>query len=155
MKKLGIALLIVLLVAMGVVPAAAQDGDSENVQCDASTILLLLVAEGDYGFHSELDLSVYDRGEFSDMFGFMMDNMMGDDMAEDDMAEDDMAEDDMAEDDMSDESMDEDMGDDEMMDDMTTLSRVIDGEPEACTSLRAELVQFFIDEYNMMMDDDM
>ncbi|PJF21973.1 MAG: hypothetical protein CUN56_08350 [Phototrophicales bacterium] len=127
----------------------AQDDDDMMLHvCDSTLITLLFIAEYDYGFHSMLDISTFDKGQYQPLFDAMM--MMDDDMMGDDMEDD-------AE--MMDEDMDEDMGDDMMMEGMTMLTpgHIADEDP-ACTELRNELDAFFYEELShamMMMDDEM
>jgi hypothetical protein len=148
-KVLTIVLLVVLVLSL-VLPVAAQDDSMDGmITCDSTLITLLLVAETDYGFHSMMDVSQFDKGQYEPLFESMM-TMMDDESMDEDMADDEM---------MDDESMDEDMADDEMMDDeMMTLSPgVIEGEPTECTDLRTEIESYLYDHFSMtlMADDDM
>ncbi len=112
---------------------AQDDGEMMTHVCDSSTILLLFIAEYDYGYHSEdMDLASFEKGQF----GFLFDSMMG--MMEDmDDMEDDMMMDDEAMAEVEGMMMDM-MGE---MDDMTMLAG-FEGEDEACTALRADLEHF-------------
>jgi hypothetical protein len=113
--------------------------------CDSTLILMLYIAEHDYGFESMMDLSTFEKGQFKALFEAMMgeDDMMSDD----DMAGD---EDDM----MSDE--DDMMADDMMADDMMVvlLPGHVEGEDMACTALREEVEAFLTAaiEDSMMME---
>lgn len=100
----------------------AQDDMTPHV-CDSTLILLLYIAEHDYGFESMMDLSTFEKGQFKALF----EAMMGDDdmMSDDDMAGD---EDEM----MSDE--------DDMM--VVLLPGHVEGEDMACTALREEVEAF-------------
>lgn len=117
-------------------------------ECDATLIMLFLVAEGDWGYVTpeSIDQSAIARGQFTDAFeGMMM--MMDDDMMMDD---EEMMDDDMMMD-------DEEMMDDDMMEDMVVLEPVfIDGEPEVCGDLREDLTAYMeevlIAEFTMMDD---
>jgi hypothetical protein len=130
----------VLLLAV-ILPASAQDDSMEGmIHCDSTLISLLFVAEYSYGFHSMMDVSTFDKGQYAPLFESMM-SMMDDEMMDEDMAADDeMMEDDMAADDMM------------MEDDMMMLSPgVIEDEAAECTELRAEVEGFLYDHFSMMM----
>lgn len=117
MKRLGLGILVVLILAVAAFPFTlqAQDDMMDTHVCDSTLITLLLVAEGDYGFHSMYDVSTYEKGQFAPLFEEMMMGM------EDDMGDDEMMDDsDMGDDEMMD---DEDMGDDMM--DMVMLTPVL------------------------------
>jgi hypothetical protein len=108
-------------------------------------VILLYVAEHDYGFHSMLDVSQLDKGQYAPLFDAMMADM-GDDMSMEATEEADMS---MEEDDMMDE-------DTEMMEGMTMLTPgSISGEDAFCTELRAELDSFFYETFthNMMTEE--
>src|SRR5690606_37562351 len=126
-------------------PAFAQDDMMEEHVCDSTTILLLYIAEHDYGFHSMMDVASFDKGQYAPLFEEMMAMMDDGEMMDD------------ADMEATEEMMDESMDEEEMMDDemMSTLELpVIAGEDEACTALRAELDTFFYDAlFGMMMDD--
>jgi len=123
-------------------PAKAQD-DMMTYTCDSTLILLLYIAEHDYGFHSMMDVSGFEKGQYAPWFDMMMAEMM---------EEDDM----MTEDDMMAEMTEEAIMDDSMMEDMMMLMpAVIEGEDEACTALRAEIEAYLyatISEEMMMME---
>lgn len=142
--KRSITLFLLTVLALSIaVPAFAQHDEMDTHVCDSTTILLLYVAEGDYGFHSMMDTSTFEKGQYASAFEEMMAMMddMGDDMAEDDMG-----------DDMGDDMAGDDMGDDMMV--TLTLPVIADDDP-ACTELRAELDTFFYEALTGMMMDDM
>lgn len=149
-RKIGLSLLLVSIFVLGLAvapfnaapkaqPVAAQD-ESGMVVCDAGTILLLFVAEADYGYAPEdMDLAMFDKGQFAPLFDMMMTMMMDEDMMEEDddmmMSEEDMA--------MMEEAMDAMM--EEMdMDMMTMLSTVIEGEPAECSALREAIIEHIV-----------
>lgn len=139
-KIIYLALCLVFIVSLAV-PVSAQDDMSEKIVCDSTLITLLLVAENNFGFHSMMDVSQFEKAQLAPLFESMM--AMMDDM--DDAMDDEMA-DDMMADDM----------DDEMMDDMMLAPGDIMGEPAECTELRAEVEGFLYDtlkaELGMMED---
>jgi hypothetical protein len=133
-KLLTVALLTVLVLSL-TLPAAAQD--EMMITCDSTLITLLFVAEYSYGFHSMMDVSTIDKGQYAPLFESMM-AMMEDDMMDEDMAEE--------------ETMEEEMAEDEMMDDMMMLAPgVVEGEPAECTALRAEIETYLYDHFSMEM----
>jgi hypothetical protein len=155
MKRFALVGVVLLAFVVGSVVGLATSRQTPTVQaqddmthvCDSSTILLLFVAEYDYGYHSEdMDLASFEKGQF----GFLFDSMMTmmDDM--DDMDDEMM---------MDDEAMAEAegmiMGMMDEMDDMTMLSG-FEGEDEACTALRADLEHYLtISIYADLTMDDM
>lgn len=126
---------------------AQDDGDMMTHVCDSSTILLLFIAEYDYGYHNdEMDLASFEKGQFGFLFDSMMDMMM-DDM--DDMDDDMMDDAAMAE---AEEMI---MG---MMDDMDEMTMLggFEGEDEACTALRSDLEHYLtLQLYTDLTMDDM
>jgi hypothetical protein len=122
-------------------PVQAQD-DMMTYTCDSTLILLLYIAEHDYGFTSMMDVSTFEKGQYAPWFEMMMAEM--EEMTEEEMMEAEMTE--------------EAMMDDTMMDDMMVLMpAVIEGEDEACTALRAEIEAYLyktISEEMMMMEDE-
>lgn len=163
MKRFSLIALVLVAFVVGSVagivttrntPAAqAQDGGEMMTHvCDSSTILLLYIAEYEYGYHTdEMDLASFEKGQFAPLFDMMMMDM---DMMDDEEMMDD--EDMMA--------MDEAMAEAEAaimemmgeMDGMTMLGGV-EGEDEACTALRDD-VQLYLVSYlytYMMMEEDM
>jgi len=138
-----LALALIAITAFGFsastnTPAQAQE-DMMTHTCDSTLILLLYIAESDYGFHSMMDVSTFEKGQYAPWFDMMMAEMM-------------------EEDDMMAEMTEEAMMDDSMMDDMMMLMpAVIEGEDEACTALRAEIEAYLytvISEEMMMMEDE-
>lgn len=124
-------------------PVQAQE-DMMTHTCDSTLILLLYIAESDYGFHSMMDVATFEKGQYAPWFDMMMADMMEEDMTEDD----DMAMD-MTEEAMMDDTMMEDM--------MMLMPAMITGEDEACTALRTEIEAYLytvISEEMMMMEDE-
>lgn len=121
-------------------PAVAQDDMMDAHVCDSTTILLLYIAEHDYGYVPMMDVSTFEKGQYAPLFEEMMAMMGDEEMMDEEMGEEEM--------------MDGEMGDEEMMDDMVTLELpVIADEDPACTDLRASLDAFFYDALFGMMDD--
>jgi hypothetical protein len=146
---LAVALIAILGFATIFQPRTqAQDDMMTTHVCDSTLILMLYIAEYDYGFESMMDLSTFEKGQFKPLFEAMM-TMMDDDMMDDDMTGDDMMDDDMMDDDMT----GDDMMDDDMM--VILLPGHIEGEDMACTALREEVEDFLtkaIKESTMMKD---
>ena len=117
-----IALLVVVLAAVAglvlIAPVTAQD-EMMTHTCDSTTILLLYIAEHDYGFHSMMDVSTFEKGQYAPLFDAMM-AMMEEEMMETEEAM--MEEGEMMEGDM-----------------MLLAPAVIADEDPACTELRAEV----------------
>jgi hypothetical protein len=163
MLKRAAFLSLVVMVALGgglftaaAHPTFAQDNSGDNmgmITCDSTLVTLLFIAENDYGFHSMMDVSTLEKGEYAPLFEEMMAQMDQGDMGGDNMGEGDMSGDNMGEGDMS--GGDESMGGDNMNGDMMMLSPgVVPGEDQFCTDLRAELEAFFYDYFtNSMMTD--
>ena len=133
MRKVASGLLAAIFVFALVVPALAQgDTMSDKIVCDSSLITLLLVAEGDYGYH-DMDTSVYDKGELQPLFDNMM-SMMDNSMGGDTMMEGEMTPEAM---------MGEEMTPDAMMGDTMMLPHGdVAGEPAECTALRTSVQSF-------------
>ena len=133
MRKVASVLLAAIFVFALVVPALAQgDTMSDKIVCDSTLMTLLLVAEGDYGYH-DMDTSVYDKGELQPAFDSMM-SMMDESMGSDTMMGDEMTPEAM---------MGDEMGSDTMMDDSMMLPHGdVAGEPEECTALRTSVESF-------------
>ncbi|HEX2907726.1 MAG TPA: hypothetical protein VHO69_12735 [Phototrophicaceae bacterium] len=139
--RLTLLSVLVLLVAVFGVATVGQAQDSMTHTCDSTLVLLLYVAEHDYGFHPMMDVSTFEKGQYAPWFEAMMAEMPDDEM--------------MA----TEEAM---MGGDEMMPteeammgDMVTLAPGnVANEDSACTELRAELEAFFYQTISesMMMD---
>jgi hypothetical protein len=117
----AVALVVVMaaaLVAGGV--AQAQDEMMAHT-CDSTLILLLYIAEHDYGFHSMMDVSTFEKGQYAPLFEAMMAEMEGEMMeSEEAMMEEEMMEGDM----------------------MLLSPGNVEGEDTACTDLRAEIEAF-------------
>lgn len=70
--SLSIAVCLLLtIIAVGSVPTRVQ-AQSGNVVCDSTLITLLYAAEHDYGFHSAMDLTKFEKGQFTPLFTSMM-----------------------------------------------------------------------------------
>jgi hypothetical protein len=109
-------------------PAAAQD--MEPVVCDSTLVLLLYVAEHDYGFESMYDVSTLEKGQYASLFDSMMAMTESMESTAEPMME---ATPDM----MTEEPMGDEM--------MTTLTPgTIAGEPELCTQVRGEVESFLV-----------
>ena len=133
MRKVASVLLAAIFVFALVVPALAQgDTMSDKIVCDSSLITLLLVAEGDYGYH-DMDTSVYDKGELQPLFDNMM-SMMDNSMGGDTMMEGEMTPEAMMGEEMTPEAM--------MGDTMMLPHGDVTGEPAECTALRDSVVSF-------------
>ncbi len=127
-------------------PVQAQE-EMMTHTCDSTLILLLYIAEHDYGFASMMDVSTFEKGQYAPWFEAMMAMMDEEMMDEDDMAMD-----------MTEEAMmDDTMMDDTMMDDMMMLApAVIADEDEACTALRMEIETYLYETISaemMMMEE--
>ena len=137
MRKTLVLVLCLVFVVTLVVPVSAQDDAmSDKIVCDSTVITLLLVAENNFGFHSMMDVSQFEKGQFGPLFESMM--AMMDDMAGDEMTEEGTM-------------MEESMADDAMMDDMmvTLEPGIIEGEPAECGELRAEIEGYLYDTLSM------
>jgi len=151
MKRLGLAGLLILLLAVSISPFLTQAQDNmmtDKHVCDSTLMTLLLVAEGDYGFHSMQDTSTFEKGQLQPLFDTMMmgmDTMSGDEMmaTEEPMMGGDMM------------ATEEPMMGDNMMDTVMLAPGVLPDEDQACTDLRAELESFFYDHWAMMGDSSM
>ena len=146
MRKTLLLVLCLVFVFTLVVPVSAQDDAmSDKIVCDSTVITLLLVAENNFGFHSMMDVSQFEKGQFAPLFESMM--AMMDDMAGDEMMEEEAM-------------MEESMAEDAMMDDMmvTLEPGNIEGEPAECGELRAEIEGYLYDTLSMelgMMEESM
>jgi hypothetical protein len=129
---------------LALTPAFARVTQAQDTMmthtCDSTLITLLFIAESDYGFHSMMDVTSFDKGQYAPLFEAMMANMdMGDSMMQ--PTEEMMAEGDMMTEDST-------MMQGDMM--MLTPGIVADEDP-ACTDLRAELEAFFYTEFSADM----
>ena len=143
MRFRGMILVFALLAGLIALPAPhATDAQDGMITCDSTLITLLFIAENDYGFHSMMDVSTIDKGQFAPAFEAMM-AMMDDEMMDEEMADEEM--------------MDEEMAEEEMMDDMMMLAPgVVAGEAAECTALREEVEAYLykaISDEMMMMDE--
>lgn len=143
MKRILFSVVLALVVIGSVVGVTAQPAAQEMMShtCDSTLIALLYLAEHDYGFHSMMDVSTFEKGQYAPLFDAMMMNMGDDTMMATEEAM--MPSDGMA---TEDASM---MGGDMMM---LTPGNVA-GEDEACTALRAEVETFLYEAvtHDMMM----
>jgi hypothetical protein len=136
-SRLILTLALVAILALSAVGfTSAQDMMTHT--CDSTLITLLLIAEYEYGFHSEMmDLATFDKGQYAPFFEAMM--MMEEEMMDDEgmMEATEMPEGEMTE---------------MPMDDMMMLPvGTIEGEDEACTALREELDAFLYSHFTSMM----
>ena len=137
--RMSVLCTVLLLV---LVPAFAQVQAQDTMMthtCDSTLITLLFIAEHDYSFHSMMDVSSFDKGQYAPLFEAMMAEMGDGDM-------------------MMEEPTEEMMGEDSSMmgGDMMMLSPgVVADEDTACTDLRAELEAFFYAHYTMNMGEGM
>jgi hypothetical protein len=109
--------------------------------CDSTTILMLYIAENDYGYQPMMDISTFEKGQYAPLFDMMMANMEeGEMMEEEPMAEEETM--------MEEEAMAEgEMGEDMMM----LAPATIPDEDPACTELRASVESFIYDHFAMEM----
>lgn len=146
-RLLTVLLVAVVLVSFALVTSSnhtvsAQDDEMMLHVCDSTTILMLFIAEYEYGYVPMMDISTFELGQYAPLFDTMM--MMADDMGDD--MDDDMG------DDMGD---DTDMGDD-MADDMMVLApATIPDEDPACTELRTSVETFLYEHFAMTVGSDM
>lgn len=146
MRNRVIALCLVIMfaasfalgIASPVRPAVAQD--SGMVVCDSTLVLLLYVAEHDYGFQSMYDVSTLEKGQYAPLFESLMAMSEGMESTEEAMME-------STPEMMTEEAMmtEEPMGD-EMM--STLVPGNITGEPELCGQLRGEVESFLYAKLN-------
>jgi len=64
--------LLLTLLVVGSAPTRVQAQSSATVTCDSTLITLLYVAEHDYGFHSAMDLTKFEKGQLTPLFTAMM-----------------------------------------------------------------------------------
>jgi hypothetical protein len=136
-----IACIVVLaLVAALAVPTTAQDDMSHT--CDSTTILLLFLAEHDFGYAPMMDLSTFDFGQYAPLFDMQMAMVESGDaemMTEEDAT---MAMEEMA-------AVMENM---EPMEGVTMLApAAIPDEDPACAELRASVEGFIYGHFAMEM----
>lgn len=122
----AVALVVATAAALVVGGVAQAQDEMMTHTCDSTLILLLYIAEHDYGFHSMMDVLTFEKGQYAPLFDAMMAEMEGEMMEGDMMA--------------TEEAM---MGDEMMEGDMMMLSPGnVEGEDTACTDLRAEIEAF-------------
>jgi hypothetical protein len=140
-RLLTLTLAAIVVLSLALLPAV-QAQDSGMIVCDSTLVTLLYLAEHDYGFHSMMDVSTIDKGQFQPWFDAMMSGEMMAEATPDAMMSGDMME-----------ATPEMMGtEDAMMQGMTTLQPgAVAGEPEACTQLRAEVESFLYAQLNSSM----
>lgn len=111
------------------------------IVCDSTLITLLYIAEHDFGYEPMMDVSHFEKGQYTPLFDAMM--MMEEGGMTQEMTPEAMMEGDIAE--------------GEMMGEMTMLAPGnIEGEPAECTELRAALDGFFYEHFTMgMMEEGM
>jgi hypothetical protein len=117
-------------------PVLAQDSMNQ-VTCDSTLVTLLYIAEHDYGFHSMLDVSKLDKGQYGPLFDQMMAMGEGGGMSAEATPEAGMMEN----------TPEASMGstpESGMMESTTMLTPgTVAGEDQFCTDLRTELDTFF------------
>jgi hypothetical protein len=139
-KAVIVALVPLLLVTALFVPTTAQDAMTHT--CDSATILLLFLAEHEYGYAPMMDLSTFDFGQYQPLFDMQMAMVEAGEaemMSEEDATTmmEDMA------------TMMEEM---EPMEGMTMLTpATITDEDPACTELRASVENFIYGHFAMEM----
>lgn len=160
-RKLISILLAAALISIGMVPVAAQD---ELVTCDSDLIVQLYIAEyyfnfaglraqlmdlGSYfnfasaGTLTEVDLSVFDKGQYTPLFA-QLETLMGEDgMMESPMMDETLVTDLMTLLPMSPDDMATMMGDAMPAEALLMPATTMD-EPAECQALRAELTHFFM-----------
>lgn len=123
-------------------PAHAQEGTPTTV-CDSTLMLLLFIAQHDYGFQSAVDVNTFDRGQFGPWFDAHSTATSG--AAGTDAVP-------------TAEAGDASVGTDATAETgdatppLTVLvPGVVAGEAVECTALRAELENFFVSEINTMI----
>jgi hypothetical protein len=170
MRKIGIlCLTLIMLMGFAVAPVAHAQDEMAKVTCDSTLVALLLVAEYEYGYVSEMmameDMAMpeLEKGQFAPLFDSIM--MMNAEMMEGEM----MEEGDMA---AHDEMLGMYMGMDSAgmmasyaegmgmeMGDMVVLTPGnVEGEDATCATVRASVEQFllahFLTEMSMMSMDE-
>jgi hypothetical protein len=71
LKFLSLTLLVVMAVGLVLTsaPSPTKAQDNGPITCDSSLVLMLLIAQQDYGFHSQtLDLARFERGQYAPLF---------------------------------------------------------------------------------------
>lgn len=162
-KTIALVAILVAAVAFGGPTNRISRAQDAMIVCDSDLILNLFIAEYYFGYGAMtmemmegddmmemVDVSLLDKGQFAPAFDMMMGMMDENMMMENMMMDEATMESVMSMMAMSDEELMAAMGE---MGEMTMLAPVVvDGEPEACTALRAQLNRFFtILVYNNMM----
>ncbi len=143
-RLLTVLLVAVVLVSFALVThsnqtVSAQDDEMMLHVCDSTTILMLFIAEYEYGYVPMMDITTFELGQYAPLFETMM-TMMADDLGDD--MDDDTAD-------------DTDRGDD-MADDMMVLApATIPDEDPACTELRTSVETFLYEHFLMTVGSDM
>jgi hypothetical protein len=151
MRLSVIAVLTVLALTLVLVPLSAQEATPEAAtgtftQCDSALITLLLIARRDYGYDTSmetgLDLNTFEYGQYSRYFTDL--DMMGSMEGSMDATAEATAEGMTGTEDTMTEATADPMGEMSMI---TLLPGDVVGEDLTCTQLRADLVQFFMEEF--------
>jgi hypothetical protein len=139
-KAVILALVPLLLLTVFFLPATAQDDMVHT--CDSTTILLLFLAEHDFGYAPMMDLSTFDFGQYQPFFDMQMAMVESGDAEM--MSEEDAM------------TMMEEMG--TMMEEMEPMEGItmlapatIPDEDPACTELRASVENFIYGHFSMEM----
>ena len=129
-KRVSIGVVLaVLLILTTIAPMVQAQDQMMTHTCDSTTIMLLFVAENDFGYHSMMDVTTFEKGQYKPLFDAMM-SMMDEGMSN-----------------MSG-TMDEGMMGDNMM---MLAPPVIPDEDPACTQLRTDIENFLYSHYQMTM----
>lgn len=138
MRKLISISLVLAVIFVLALPASAQDAMEEKIVCDSTLITLLYIAEHDYGYEPMMDVSVFEKGQFTPLFDAMMAMMDEGDM-EEEMTEGEMME-------------EGEMAEDSMMEDTVMLAPgIVADEPAECTELRTSVEGFIYEHFSMAM----
>jgi len=133
-RVMAVAAAALLIATLALVPASSAQDEMMTHTCDSTTILLLYIAEYQYGYQPMIDVSTFDKGQYGPLFDAMM--AESDEM----MESTPMA---------TEESMMTTM---EPMEGMTTLApAIIPDEDPACTELRAGVEQFLYEHFSTEM----
>jgi hypothetical protein len=155
MRLSVIVVLTVLALTLALVPLSAQEATPESTtgtftQCDSALITLLLIARRDYGYEvsteTGLDLNTFEYGQYNRYFTDldMMSGMEGGTEGSMEATAEATAEGMTGTESMTTEATADPMGDMPMI---TLLPGDVVGEDLTCTQLRADLVQFFMEEF--------
>jgi len=139
-KAVLLALVALLLVTALIVPAVAQDDMVHT--CDSTTILLLFLAEHDFGYAPMMDMTTFDLGQYAPFFDMQMAMVESGDAEM--MSEEDST--------ALMEEMSALMDTMEPMEGVTMLApATITDEDPACTELRASVENFIYGHFSMEM----